>query len=1839
MVSNSTTLSEQPSTAVDVVVAAYRGLGATRDCLESVLDARQQSAFEIIVVDDASPEPELSAYLDELAARGAVTLLRNASNLGFVQSVNRAMALHPQRDVVLLNSDTVVANDWLDRLRACAYSGTEIGTVTPFSNNATICSYPVFCADNALPAGFDTAALDRVFKRVNRGKKVAIPTAVGFCMYIKRACLDKIGLFDAERFGKGYGEENDFSLRAEGAGFSNVLCGDTFVYHVGSVSFGAERGVHQESGARQLLQLHPDYDERVRRFVEADPARELRRAVDAAIADLPQPIVRREQAFGSEARREVRRNLVCIHADAAALPLLEATLQAVSRNSVEAPHLLVAVPAHCQAAARAAIGQAELAALDDLAQAAAARLREFDGAGVLLVEAGMSVPFAWDARLAKVARSEPAAASVSPLCDAAPEFALLEQALSEAELARADRLAFLLGPHSYFEVPGFLPGCCYLSRRAVEEIAALEKPARPPLGAWTKHLSARGYLHLCADSVYVGRPGAAPQAGDAKPEAAPEQLARVRTLVSEAFEAGTDFRSMPGLDPRPVQLHVTHDLGGGAIQWVKDFANADAERINLVLKPYSRSHAFGEGLALYSHPDDDRPLLLRRFAHPIQATTATHLEYRRALEQIVRDYCVEAVLVSSLVGHALDILDTGLPTVVIGHDYYPYCPAINLYNGGVCTHCDEARLKDCHDNNRDFNPFLKFPYAERSLVRRRFMELVEARNVTLAVPTRSVRDNLVRLQGKFRNVAFEVIGHGSDPSLAPLQLPAPAPEEKLRVLVLGQLSLGKGSALLLEAIERITGFAEVFLIGAGEVGELFRNMPGVHPVTSYRREDLAATLLNVRPDLGLLLSIVPETFSYTLTELVQFGIPVVATNVGSFRERIEHGVTGYLFEPNADALVATLRAINGDKAKLLELRKNLAPLRMRTEAEMVAEYHRILPLADGGAARYPLHRTPDAPQDAAPGYEASLSQSLMLSEAWKQIKQLNLMLTLKEDVLRRGEWKTNQTERDLQQKEMLLDQKTHALDETGQRLQYKERALEHKDNLLAHRDQQLQHVTQVLLRRDEELRQQDRAIEQRDGQLAKTQALIEQQSRQLAEVGKQLANKDRQLADTQSLLERRAQELQERARQLQESGAQLHEVRLQLTNVAQESAERHREMLHRQQIIQAREAQLAELYASTSWKISRPVRWVGHAIRKTRILARCLWKPVICNPRHAPAILAELYRVWRRSGMLALKLHLVALPDIGKSRQAFGPATQEFALTIRSEIENRIAHLPSRPLISILMPTYNTPEPMLRETIQSVLDQLYPKWELCIADDCSTEPHVKEVLRQYAARDSRIRLHFDKENKGVSHASNQALKMARGEFTVLLDHDDALEPQAIFRVAESVLAEQPDLLYSDEVIVADDGTTVLGYAFRPAFSPELLRAHPYIVHLVGFRTGLLREIGGFDETLKISQDYDLILRAAEQAHTVVHVPEILYRWRTHTQSAGHQKMAQVMEASKAILRRHLQRCGDKGTVQDGPSFNFFDTRYPMEPGARVAIIIPTKNHGKLVKQCIDSIERTVSRVPYEIVLIDHESTDPESVAYFESLKPRVKVLRYAGPFNFSTINNWAIKQLDGWYSHYLLCNNDIEAIKPGWLEHMVELCQRPSVGAVGPMLFYPDGKTIQHAGVCVGAYGAAEHYGKFIKLPDQGLEPGYLGSLIVTREVSCVTAACMLIRREVFEEIEGFDDKLAVGFGDVDLCLKVVTRGHRILFCPGEALIHHESVTRGKSTEDPHPEDSAYFVRKWKKFLTDGDPYFNPNLSLFSTAWHVKVPLVHELALKRRVCKLDRKHERQDVIVANSILG
>lgn len=520
-----------------------------------------------------------------------------------------------------------------------------------------------------------------------------------------------------------------------------------------------------------------------------------------------------------------------------------------------------------------------------------------------------------------------------------------------------------------------------------------------------------------------------------------------------------------------------------------------------------------------------------------------------------------------------------------------------------------------------------------------------------------------------------------------------------------------------------------------------------------------------------------------------------------------------------------------------------------------------------------------------------------------------------------------------------------------------------------------------------------------------------------------------------------------------------------------------------------------------------------------------------------------------------------------------------------------------RPKISIITPVLNTREEWLRSSIESVLHQIYDNWELCIADDGSDQPHIRETLNCYQQKDARIKVKYLNENQGVSGASNEALAMANGEFIGFLDHDDQLLSNALYEVVLMLNRNaSADFIYSDEILISKRGKPVFAY-FRPDFSLDYMLSHCYIVHFVVIRASILKKIGGFRAEFKVSQDYDLFLRVLSQTRNVLHIPKILYRWRQYESSTGHLLKERVMESSRRALQDFADREGIKGVVWGTKNFNFFRLKRDILDRPKISIIIPTKDRIDLLKRCIESIQNRSSYDNYEIIIVDNMSQEEETAAYLDGLGKsyeNCRIIKFNEKFNYSKLNNYAAEFARG--EHLLFLNNDIEVLNSDWLEAMLEQSQRDEIGCVGAKLLYPDRK-IQHVGVVVGWGGRAEHIYKWLHSNDIG----YMGHFVSIRNYSAVTAACMMLRKSIFNEVGGFDERFEIGFGDVDLCLRVRELGYENLFTPYAELLHYESATRGRSFSfDPHPNDTKRFIERWQEYIKGGDPYYNPNLPLDS---------------------------------------
>jgi glycosyltransferase involved in cell wall biosynthesis len=536
-------------------------------------------------------------------------------------------------------------------------------------------------------------------------------------------------------------------------------------------------------------------------------------------------------------------------------------------------------------------------------------------------------------------------------------------------------------------------------------------------------------------------------------------------------------------------------------------------------------------------------------------------------------------------------------------------------------------------------------------------------------------------------------------------------------------------------------------------------------------------------------------------------------------------------------------------------------------------------------------------------------------------------------------------------------------------------------------------------------------------------------------------------------------------------------------------------------------------------------------------------------------------------------------------------------------IADHTAAFSRRPRFSVVMPVYNTPEDLLEKAVRSVVEQLYPHWELCIADDASSEPHVRPTLERLSAADSRIKVAYRPVNGHICEATNSALALATGDFIALFDHDDLLARTALYEVASEIDAH-PDaqFIYSDEDKIDTEDRRFDPY-FKPDWNPDLNNGQNYTSHLSVYRTDLIRALGGFRKGYEGSQDWDLFLRAIERipASAIRHIPKVLYHWRAVPGSTALQPAEKTypMEAARMALADHFSRRGETVELLPVPG-DHWRIRYPVpSPAPFVSLIIPTRNALQLVRQAIQSILAKTDYPNFEIVVVDNESDDPDTIAYLDSLSkggnPRVRVIAYHAPFNYSAINNFAVRESKAQVVGLL--NSDVEAIDRGWLSEMVSQACRPGIGAVGAMLYYPT-NTVQHAGVILGLGGVAGHPYKELPRGDQGQK----NRLRLVQNYSAVTAACMVIQKDRYLEVGGLNEKdLSIAFNDVDLCCKLIKAGYRNLWTPYAELYHHESATRGT---DNTPEKMArfqseieYMTNTWGNLLMT-DPAYNPNLTL-----------------------------------------
>jgi GT2 family glycosyltransferase len=633
----------------------------------------------------------------------------------------------------------------------------------------------------------------------------------------------------------------------------------------------------------------------------------------------------------------------------------------------------------------------------------------------------------------------------------------------------------------------------------------------------------------------------------------------------------------------------------------------------------------------------------------------------------------------------------------------------------------------------------------------------------------------------------------------------------------------------------------------------------------------------------------------------------------------------------------------------------------------------------------------------------------------------------------------------------------------------------------------------------------------------------------------------------------------------------------EIENLRREVAALQDELAAAHAMLAKKDAQLERIVNTFGW------RMLSHYGRfKYGVLLPALGKPL-------------LYRYGRFK-------HRVLLPALdavtGRKRAPAAPAPGEVTYEewtaacerVRYDpgrAARRVARLARRPLVSVITPVYNTPPDVLDAAIRSVRAQLYPEWELCLHDDASPNANVLPSLQRHAREDPRIRVSRSTKNAGISSALNGALSQARGEYVAFLDHDDALTPDALLEMAVAIDETGADILYSDEDKLDPSGRRFDPF-FKPGWSPDLMLSLMYTCHLTVCRRDLVEAVGGFRPGFEGSQDYDLWLRMTERTEKIAHVPLVLYHWRQVPGSTAVDtaNKSYAHERSRRAIGEALARRGVDGVVEDGPVPTSFRVVRRLASEPTVSVIIPTRDRVDLLARAVEGVEKRTDYRNVEVIIVDNGSSEPETLEYLRATPHRV--IRDDGPFNFSRLNNEAAAAARG--DLLLLLNNDTEPLERGWLRAMVEHGVRPQVGVVGAKLLYPSGK-VQHAGVVLGIGGVAGHGHKY----SPGNASGYYHAADLIRNFSAVTGACLLVRRSVFEELGGLDERnLAVAFNDVDFCLRARERGYLVVWSPHALLTHFESESRGF---DLNPREIDYMIARWGETLIR-DPYYSPNLTL-----------------------------------------
>ncbi|MBX7172210.1 MAG: glycosyltransferase [Pyrinomonadaceae bacterium] len=791
----------------------------------------------------------------------------------------------------------------------------------------------------------------------------------------------------------------------------------------------------------------------------------------------------------------------------------------------------------------------------------------------------------------------------------------------------------------------------------------------------------------------------------------------------------------------------------------------------------------------------------------------------------------------------------------------------------------------------------------------------------------------------------------------------------------------------------------------------------------------------------------------------------------------------------------------------------------------------------------------------------------------------------------------------------------YQLEESKNTIFARDEQIQNLNRIISEKDTHISNLSQFILEKDGHINNFSQTISEKDKHINSFSQLLQEKDLTINNLNLSISKVNSQNEILSNLVENQKLEIEKSNQNLQDTVDKHNQQISSLNN----------EIAQLNEILNNEYEKVQQALQSNSWKITAPLRKTKKSFTKVLGAKRTAR---ICD------LVESAILTYKSSGVTIL-LWRFLLFTLGKRRNNLINSNNQTNLTESPKliVENtKLQQLPLpisayqqwiqenessalvntdlfyQPLISVITPVFNTEPSMLKAMIDSVRNQTYQNWELCLADGASTLPHVKEILDDFVQRDNRIKVRFLPKNLGISGNSNEACSIAKGDFIALLDHDDELSPNALLENV-ILLNNQPsaNMIYSDEDKIDLEGNRCDPH-FKPDWSPDLFNSMMYTCHLGVYKKSIFDQVGGFRSEFDGAQDYDLVLRFIEKTSQIFHIPKILYHWRMSPGSTSFNlnEKNYAKQAQLKAVTEHFKRLKIEAEVFPGLADNLIGVKRKIKSQPSVSIIIPTCDKFELLEKCIGSIKEKTRYSNYEIVVVDNNSVETKTFEYFQLItqEPNISVIKYPFPFNFSAINNFAANSVKS--EILLFLNNDTEVINPDWLEAMVEHAVRREVGAVGARLLYPD-DTLQHGGVIVGIGSVAGHSHKYF--PKE--HPGYFSRAKAIQNLSAVTGACLMVRNEVFQSLGGFNEEnLAVAFNDVDFCLRIREKGFLIVYTPYAELYHYESVSRGS---DEAPEKVLRFnneVNYMKNFWRDtilNDPYYNPNLTLLREDFSINV--------------------------------